>query len=195
MTPLIIPELTGLSDPLARRVWAKVAPGGLPGPQHLVYLGDCWHWTAALTSGGYGKIKIGGRWERAHRVVWALEYGPIPAGLVLDHLCHDPAVCLDWRACPHRRCVRPSHLSLVTVPVNSMRTASPIPAQARQTHCRRAGHPLSGDNLYLRVHPVTGKRYRVCRACARTRWNAWNGRLAAGERAREARPQRLAQSS
>jgi hypothetical protein len=55
-------------------------------------------------------IAWGGQPPRpAHRVVWQLLVGPIPDGLVLDHLCEHP------------RCVLPTHLEPVTAVENSAR--------------------------------------------------------------------------
>jgi hypothetical protein len=36
---------------------------------------------------GYGLVSVGGKQQRAHRVSYELFVGPIPTGLVLDHLC------------------------------------------------------------------------------------------------------------
>lgn len=71
----------------------------------------CWIWTGALRS-GYGKFRIGEKLYSAHRVAWALIEGPLPAGMVLDH----------GEVCSNRRCIRPSHLDVVTFGVNSARS-------------------------------------------------------------------------
>lgn len=70
------------------RFWVKVDKSG-----------DCWVWTA-FTHKGYGQFRDGGK-VKAHRYSWALENGPIPAGMQVDHRCLN------------RSCVRPSHLRLV----------------------------------------------------------------------------------
>jgi len=66
---------------------------------------------------GYGTRSAHRRCETrlAHRIAYQLVVGPIPDGLVLDHLCHtrDPD-CADNANCPHRRCVNPAHLEPVT---------------------------------------------------------------------------------
>jgi hypothetical protein len=48
--------------------------------------------------------------------------GPIPPGLYVDHACHttDPD-CAGGPNCPHRRCVNPDHLELVTDDENRRR--------------------------------------------------------------------------
>lgn len=63
----------------------------------------CWLWTGALTErGDYGKMQIGGKHERAHRVSWKLFRGPIPEGRHVLHRC-DVGIC-----------VNPDHLFLGT---------------------------------------------------------------------------------
>ena len=94
----------------------------------------CWEWQAGKFPGTpYGIFTS----RRAHRVAYEIFVGPIPEGLVLDHLC----------GVGH--CVNPAHLEAVTQEENRRRQAE------RQTHCRN-GHELSGPNLAL---------VRVCRTC------------------------------
>lgn len=69
----------------------------------------CWAWTGSLNGDGYGKVRVGGRLVLAHRLAYETCVGPIPAGLVVDHLCNN------------RACVRPSHLEPVTQAVNLAR--------------------------------------------------------------------------
>lgn len=71
--------------------------------------GECWLWTGAIQSGGYGEIRHLGRTRLAHRVSYEVHVGPIPIGLQLDHLCRNT------------RCVNPTHLEPVTQSVNVRR--------------------------------------------------------------------------
>lgn len=59
--------------------------------------------------GGYGKFRIGGKQVLAHRAMYEQEVGPIPDGLVIDHLCRVTI------------CMNPAHLEAVTPAVNTQR--------------------------------------------------------------------------
>ena len=62
----------------------------------------CWRWPGAKDRHGYGQIKCDGRAQLAHRVAYELHIGPVPDGLMLDHICHT------------RDCFNPAHLEPVT---------------------------------------------------------------------------------
>lgn len=136
-----------ISSPLlAPRVAAKITltdpPEGRP------VIGPCWTYTGRLQVGGYGELTTK-RLERsrlAHRYTYSLFLGPIPEGLHVDHLCRN------------RACCNPCHLEAVTNHVNHLRGE-----RANRTHCKRAGHELSGRNLIVK-NGEFGPR-RECRAC------------------------------
>lgn len=56
----------------------------------------CWNWLGYLNTKGYGQFKKDGARYYSHR--WSYEYfvGAIPDGLMLDHLCRNPA-CVNPR--------------------------------------------------------------------------------------------------
>lgn len=63
---------------------------------------DCWPWIGSVNQGGYGRIKVTGRVEAAHRVAFRLAHGAIADGLLVCHRCDNP------------RCCNPAHLFLGT---------------------------------------------------------------------------------
>ena len=89
----------------------------------------CWVWQGSIGSNGYGRIRERrnggtGRNVKAHRWMYEQLVGPIPAGLDLDHTCHNAdASCAGGPTCPHRRCVNPAHLEPVTNAQNAQRGA------------------------------------------------------------------------
>jgi len=88
--------------PAWKRFWDKVE---MPDD-----LSECWNWSGGiLKSGGYGAFQFGGNAYRSHRWSWQCFNGPIPNGLVTDHLCGNP------------RCVNPFHMELVTRAENNRR--------------------------------------------------------------------------
>ena len=98
----------------------------------------CWIWTGGRTSSGYGSLSRLGQNTTAHRAVYEFLHGPIPDGLVIDHLCRNSLCC------------RPDHLEVVTNQENVRRgDAAWIDGerQRSKSHCLQ-GHPLSGGNLY-----------------------------------------------
>ena len=62
----------------------------------------CWEWRG-YTSGGYGRIYLGGKVERAHRVAYETWVGPIPPGMVVRH-----------KVCDNPPCINPEHLLVGT---------------------------------------------------------------------------------
>lgn len=83
----------------------------------------CWLWTGG-TNEGYGVLWLNGKNVKAHRFAYELLVGPIPDGLVLDHVVA--------RGCQWRHCVNPAHLEPVTERVNILRGSSPLAVAWRQ---------------------------------------------------------------
>jgi hypothetical protein len=110
---------------------------------------DCWIWNGAVDRAGYGKFGIRKQTFRAHKWRWEHEHGPVPDGLVLDHLCRVTS------------CVNPNHLEPVTPLENTMRGDHPAAVRRRNGFCHR-GHPLEGDNVRI---PAAHPERWVCVAC------------------------------
>jgi hypothetical protein len=101
----------------------------------------CWKWAGSRNEQGYGGFRTPSGLKKAHRVAYELAIGPIPDGLVLDHICRRP------------HCVNPCHLEPVTQAENLRRAAM-------QRTCCPQGHPYTPDNTYY----YKGKG-RQCRTC------------------------------
>ncbi|KZA06714.1 HNH endonuclease signature motif containing protein [Acinetobacter baumannii] len=128
------------SRPLSDRFWPKVG-GDTPI--------ECWPWLASLNDGGYGQINFKGRPHRAHRIAYEFLVGPIPEGLVLDHLCRN------------RRCVNPWHLEPVTDEENIRRGRRDSPPRPPGPKCKN-GHKYTAENTR-----IDSEGYRRCRTCER----------------------------
>lgn len=103
----------------------------------------CWLWTGYKYPNGYAVLCWQGKQQLLHRLSYGHFVGPIPEGLVIDHLCRT------------KNCINPAHLEPVTSGENTRR--------AMRTHCVN-GHEFTEANIY---RPSDGKRY--CRICRRTR--------------------------
>lgn len=136
-------------DPnLKKKLEARLGDGrasGFPDPD------VCWLWQMSLSPLGYGNWTVPELGtSRAHRVTWMLLRGPIPEGMVVDHMCRE------------RSCVNPNHLRVVTIAVNSIQNSEGVSAvNFERTDCLHGHGPLV-ENPY-----VPGRRY--CATCAAER--------------------------
>lgn len=99
----------------------------------------CWMFTGGDNGRGYGKLRVGTRKMRAHRVAFEEMVGPIPDGMTIDHLCR------------RRLCVNPAHLEVVSFYENLMRGDTIAARNAARQSCTRCGAQL-----------VRGTRQRRC---------------------------------
>jgi HNH endonuclease len=92
------------SDPQPR-FWAKV-----------MKTDTCWLWLGATNDLGYGQIINRSRSSYVHRLSYEWANGPIPDGMMIDHICQVPA------------CVNPDHLRLATRKQNAEHHQGPTRA-------------------------------------------------------------------
>lgn len=98
----------------------------------------CWLWIGPIDKGGYGRLTWQGRKTSAHRVVYRILRGRIPARRVLDHLCRV------------RSCVNPDHLEPVTIVENNLRAGD-----ALASWLRSRGIPVWFSYRHLYKPPFT----------------------------------------
>ena len=96
---------------------------------HAVRSGECLLFKGHLDELGYGRVQRGYMkgLVRTHRAVWEMEYGPIPQGKVIMHLCDV------------RNCIELSHLRMGTQLEN---------IQDRQDKGRNRGMPYLCDVVW-----------------------------------------------
>lgn len=159
------PLKTTLSQKQQDRFWRRVVKPEDPN--------GCWTFLGKdVCQKGYSRIAltppgVGERYHmQAHRVAYELTHGPIPEGLVLDHLCRN------------RGCVNPAHLEPVTHRTNVLRGESNAAKRARQQLCSR-GHDLSDPAHGL----VQANGCRRCLTCKRITDDAYNSRRKANTQA------------
>ena len=132
--------MTGPSDGL---FWARVDKSN-----------DCWLWTGARTSGGYGHFYTLGKDVYAHRYAYEISNGPVPSGpdgktLHLDHRV----------TCP-KNCVNPSHLRPTTPKQNSENRSG---AQRNSVSGVRGVYWHSGKGRWIAEIRHNGKKVYVGR--------------------------------
>jgi hypothetical protein len=110
------------------------------------------------TADGYCVLQGGtreeGKWRKLlHRWTWEQANGPIPEGLVIDHLCRN------------RACCNPEHLEPVSPEENVKRGIGVAAKFAARTHCDN-GHEFNENNTtYYRTGDRVGRRR--CKVCNR----------------------------
>lgn len=110
---------------------------------------NCTVWIGSTNNKGYGLISVNGVAKLAHRVAFEAEYGDIPEGMVIDHLCRV------------RNCVNPMHLEAVTSRENTRRGRAARTLQVGDTCIN--GHRLADTSeIYVRDSGAT-----ECRHCRR----------------------------
>jgi hypothetical protein len=116
---------------------------------------DCNVWEGPKDKDGYGLVfsrAIRNKYKTniAHRVLYMQAFGPIPKGLVIDHICGN------------KSCVNVCHLRVVDRATNTTENSRSVSAVNKaKTHCIN-GHFFNEENTYYRKGGG-----RMCRACHR----------------------------
>ncbi len=122
---------------------------------------ECWIFEGYRLNSGYATFWDGTAKRLVHRISYEAHVGPIPAGMTIDHTCHNGTGCPGGLTCMHKLCVNPDHLEAVPQGVNTARSHN---AHSAKTHCVN-GHAFSPENTRIRHdvgHPSGG---RICRRC------------------------------
>jgi len=107
----------------------------------------CWVWQQYIDEDGYGRVGLqisGNVWQESHihRLAYRVLKGDIPNEYEVHHTCRN------------RACCNPEHLELKHEDEHAHDNGHNL-----KTHCP-AGHPYSGNNLYL--EPNGGRKCRTC---------------------------------
>lgn len=147
-TPTMAPALTRARDEQGRS-YVATDPSVRFAAAYRESESGCWEWQHSLDRKGYGRFRArDGRSCMAHRWAYSTMRHPIPATLVLDHLCRNP------------RCVNPWHLEAVSSRTNTLRGVGTVAAiNSGKRLCPR-GHLLSRT-------VEQGMARRRCKECQR----------------------------
>lgn len=123
----------------------------------------CHFYDGYLTEKGYGRMRLGRRLLKAHRVAWEMEHGPIPSGQVVCHRCDIPS------------CVNPTHLFLGTQGDN----VADMVTKGRNRSVRGSDHPCARlseeDVVAIRASSETtaalSRKYGLTKAAVRSARN------------------------
>lgn len=141
-------------DIIKQRILEKVSMEPMSG---------CWIWLGATSVKEYALMWDGDRVSQAHRLSYMVFRGPIPHGLVTDHLCR--VHC----------CVNPDHLEPVTSKVNTNRGLTGKTQKAKDATRRnaakssqmQAAREFCKNGHSFAEHGIPRGTTRRCMACER----------------------------
>lgn len=147
------------SSVLPNRMWQRI----------VVMPDGRWRWAGCLNPKGYGLVRVlipgrGSVGRAVHVVTYEAFIGPVPAGLVVGHACHDIDLsCPGGDTCEHRAHCHPACLEVMTGLENARRGRR----HPRTTHCPR-GHEYTVENTYYTTNKY-GNIKKQCKECNRIR--------------------------
>lgn len=117
--------------------------------------GDCWIWTGARQSQGYGMVqvrtgeRVGTVSKLTHRVAYHLARGPFPDHLHVLHKCDNPPCC------------NPAHLFLGTAADNAADKVAKGRARAVHGEAHQSAKLTATDVLEIRRRVSSGEMQSV----------------------------------
>lgn len=135
----------------AERFWSRI---NFHGGQHYLRdrlarldagAGDCWIYGGDAYAAEYGRFKLHGVEQQAHRIAYRDFGNKLTDEQTIDHLCRNTL------------CVNPRHLEPVTQTENVRRGIA-----ANKTHCP-SGHEYTPENTKMVIR--RGLQVRYCRLC------------------------------
>jgi hypothetical protein len=124
---------------------------------------ECWEYTGAKDSHGYGRVFIAGKEQKAQRVAYELLVGPLSGGARLRHY-------LGVAECIGHACCNPAHLR-ATIGAMGLTGISPDEPGT----CKK-GHVLTPENMVIERRG--GTILKRCRICRREAWRGWKAERA-----------------
>lgn len=116
----------------------------------------CWLWQGYLTR-GYGRFRVSGALVSAHRFAYLQFVGEIPDDM---HVCHQ---------CDVPNCVNPTHLFLGSAADN----VHDAMKKGRRRYWYGERDQCKYGHVYAEVGYTFANGGRVCKQCARDRFNRW----------------------
>ena len=105
----------------------------------------CIEWTGRTNRKGYGRLSSKGKMMLAHRYAWTAQVGEIPSGMLVDHMCWNPA------------CVNVEHMRLCTQSQNGQNREG---AEKGSRSGIRGVHWHPSSGMWQVSVVVSGKRHR-----------------------------------
>jgi hypothetical protein len=94
---------------------------------------------------------------QAYKLAYVWKFGPVPKGMMLDHICRN------------KKCVNPDHVRPVTPAQNVTENSESLAARNKaKTRCPK-GHAYSGKNS------AGGRICKICNAATRAKYIARKG--------------------
>jgi HNH endonuclease len=107
----------------------------------------CWFYPHSTLRKGYIRVRCDGKDIMLHRLIYEHFRGPVPQGLLLDHLCRNPGCC------------NPDHLEPVTSRENTMR-GNTLARRWATADCCVNGNPWIPETTLRRKGGA--RRCRIC---------------------------------